>query len=111
MDLWVRREPANAERVYQALKAFGAPLDELALADLLEPEMVFQIGVSPNRIDFLTDLSGVTFDMAWPRRTHVELYGLKIPVIGLEDFVANKRATGRLRDLADVEDVEMNGGS
>jgi hypothetical protein len=109
MDLWVRRDPENARRVYRALKAFGAPLDELGEADLLEPEVVFQIGVSPNRIDLLTDLSGVSFEEAWLRRITLELSGCSIPVIGREDFVANKRATGRLKDLADIEDVEACG--
>ena len=109
LDIWVRRDATNAERVYRALADFGATLTELTVDDLLEPDMVFQIGVSPNRIDLLTDVSGVSFEDAWPRRETIALEGLAIPVIGRGDFIANKRATGRLRDLADIEDVETNG--
>ncbi|MEB3222548.1 MAG: hypothetical protein VKS61_10760 [Candidatus Sericytochromatia bacterium] len=109
LDLWVRRTPENARRMMRALAAFGAPLHELSEADLLEPELVFQIGVAPNRIDLLTDVSGVTFDDAWPRKTWLRLQGIEVPVIGRDDYLANKRATGRMRDLADVEDVEANG--
>lgn len=109
LDIWVRREALNAQRVYKALMDFGAPLAELSVDEFMEPDMVFQIGLSPNRIDLLTDLSGVSFDEAWSKRTTIQLYGMAIPVIGREDFIANKRATGRLRDLADVEDVEANG--
>jgi hypothetical protein len=108
LDIWVHRDESNARRVYLALAAFGAPLDELSEADLLEPEVVFQIGIAPNRIDILTDISGVSFEAAWPRRQSVQLHGLTIPVIGREDFITNKRATGRIKDLADIEDVEAD---
>lgn len=70
---------------------------------------MFQIGVAPNRIDILTDVSGVSFEAAWPRRELISVEGNEVPVIGRDDFIANKRATGRLRDLADIEDVERNG--
>lgn len=106
LDIWVRREPNNADRVYRALQAFGAPLADLAPADLLESDIVYQIGLAPNRIDLLTDVSGVTFAEAWPRRVVVRLADLDVPVIGRDDLIANKRATGRLRDLADLEDLE-----
>lgn len=106
LDLWIRREPANAGKVYRALARYGAPLSEMTAADLLEPDTVFQIGIAPNRIDLLTDLTGVTFESAWSDRQVVHLGELRIGVIGREAFIANKRATGRLKDLADIEDVE-----
>lgn len=109
LDIWVKREDLNAQRVYRALLNFGAPLADLSVDEFMEPDMVFQLGISPNRIDLLTDLSGVSFDEAWSRRVMIQLYGMTIPVIGRDDFIANKRATGRLKDLADVEDVEENG--
>lgn len=105
LDVWVRRDIENARKVRRALAAFGAPLSDLSENDLLEPDLVFQIGIAPNRIDILTDVSGVTFEDAWPRRVAVMLHGLNVPVIGRDDLIANKRATGRLRDLADVEDL------
>ena len=109
LDIWVRRTPENARAVRRALAAFGAPLHDLSEADLLEPELVFQIGVAPNRIDLLTDVTGVAFDEAWPRKAWLRLPGVEVPVIGRDDYLANKRATGRLKDLADAEDVEENG--
>ena len=59
LDLWVRPTPENARRVWQALEAFGAPLHELTLGDLSRPDVVFQIGLVPQRIDILTSITGV----------------------------------------------------
>jgi hypothetical protein len=100
--IWVRPSPENAEKVRAALATFGAPLFDLTIDDLSRPGTVFQIGVPPGRIDILTSISGVTFDEAWPRRTSVSLPGVVAPVIGRADFVLNKRATGRPKDLADL---------
>jgi hypothetical protein len=102
IDIWVRPSPGNAARVRAALAAFGAPLFNLTLDDLSRPGTVFQIGVPPGRIDILTGITGVTFEEAWPRRTSVDLPGVVALVIGRADFVANKRATGRPKDLADL---------
>jgi hypothetical protein len=102
IDIWVRPSPENAEKVRAALATFGAPLFDLTIDDLSRPGTVFQIGVPPGRIDILTSISGVTFDEAWPRRTSVSLPGVVAPVIGRADFVLNKRATGRPKDLADL---------
>ena len=109
LDIWVRATPENAERVWTALVAFGAPLHQLTREDLASDDVVFQIGVAPNRIDLLTTIGGVRFDEAWPRRTTVELWGLSVPVIGREDLVRSKRAAGRPRDLADLAELEGTG--
>jgi hypothetical protein len=77
MDLWVRPSPENAERVWRALAEFGTPLDQLSQKDLTEPEMVFQIGVVPNRIDLLTSVTGVDFQDAWTRREVVDIEDLE----------------------------------
>ena len=106
LDIWVRPTPANAARVWVALTAFGAPLHELTRDDLTSDDLVYQIGVAPNRIDLLTTIGGVTFDDAWPRRTTVALWGLSVPVIGRDDLVKSKRAAGRPKDLADLADLE-----
>lgn len=108
LDLWVRASSENAARVWQALVTFGAPLDELRQEDLTTPGIVYQIGVAPNRIDILTSISGVSFDEAWATRVNAEIVGRTIPVLGREQLIANKRATARLRDLADVEDLERD---
>ena len=106
LDIWVRPSPDNAQRVWAALTAFGAPLHELTLADLTSDDLVFQIGLAPNRIDLLTTVAGVNFDQAWPRRSSVQLWGLSVPVIGREDLIKCKRAAGRPQDLADIAELE-----
>ena len=102
MDLWVRPTPENATRVWRALEAFGAPLAELTAQDFARPDTVVQFGVPPNRIDLLTALSALDFDRAWERRLSVRVEGLDVPVISREDFIANKRAVGRPKDLSDI---------
>jgi hypothetical protein len=106
LDIWVRPTPRNADRVWAALEFFGAPLDDLEPRDLQSPDLVFQIGLPPSRIDLLTSITGVTFDEAWPNRMVVRVSGLDVPTIGRHDFVRNKRAVGRPRDLADVAELE-----
>ena len=106
IDIWLRPSQENAQRVWRALEEFGAPLHALDPADLTIPGTVFQIGVAPIRIDLLTEISGVDFAEAWARCGHVELEGLRIPILAREDLVRNKRATGRPKDLADVAWLE-----
>jgi hypothetical protein len=106
LDIWVRPTPENAARVWAALEAFGAPLHALELQDLYSPEVVFQIGLPPNRIDLLTSISGVAFDDAWRDRITVTVSGQEVPTIGRDDFIRNKKAVGRPRDLADVAELE-----
>ncbi len=106
IDLWVRRSPDNAERVWRALERFGAPLDRLSVRDLEAPDVVVQIGVSPRRIDLLTCIDGVDFDTAWKERMLVAVDGVEVPVISRRHLIANKRATGRPQDLADIARLE-----
>jgi hypothetical protein len=105
LDIWIERSPDNVARVWTALLDFGAPLDDLALgrSDLERPDLVIQIGLPPRRIDLLTGLSGVDFDNAWVGRIPVVVGNLEVPFLGRASLITNKRATGRLKDLADLE--------
>lgn len=103
IDLWIRPTPENARRVWQALARFGAPLERIHEADLTTPGMVVQIGNEPRRIDLITEIDGVTFEEAWRAHIEVVVDGLGIPVISRDDYLKNKRATGRLKDQADIE--------
>ncbi len=105
LDIWVRSTPENARRVYAALQRFGAPLEDLTLADLATPDVVYQIGVPPARIDILTSISGVTFEEGWASRITTAVGELEVPVIGRDRLIQNKRAAGRPRDLADLADL------
>jgi hypothetical protein len=106
LDVWIEPTPANAQRTWKALAAFGAPLQNLRPEDLTRPEMVFQIGLAPNRIDILTELVGVDFAEAWERRVASTYGDCKIAVLSRADLIRNKRKVGRPQDLIDVEELE-----
>jgi len=105
LDVWVSTEAANADRVWEALLRFGAPVAAMGVSrqDLSRPEQVVQIGLPPRRIDILTSISGVSFDEAWGGRVTHEVGGLAVPFLGRDELVRNKRATGRTKDRADLE--------
>ena len=103
LDVWVDATPGNAANVMRALEQFGAPTGQVAQADFSRPGAVFQMGLPPLRIDVLTELSGLTFEQAWPGRIQANFGPVTADVIGREAFIRNKRATGRAKDLGDVE--------
>ena len=106
IDLWVRPSPKNAESVLRAIQKFGAPLHGLTLADLQKDDTVFQIGVAPRRIDIITGASGLRFDEAFRHSSPIEIEGLQVRIPSIDDLIINKRASGRTKDLADVEALE-----
>ncbi len=105
LDVWIGADADDARRVYAALIAFGAPVAAMGIVvdDLEKPGQVIQIGLPPRRIDVLTAITGVSFEEAWPKRITRAIDGLAVPFIGREELVRNKRATGRAKDLADLE--------
>ena len=108
LDVWIEPTPDNAARVWQALAAFGAPLDSLRLSpeDLTTPDTVVQLGLPPARIDLLTGISGVpSFDEAWAGRVEHHVRDRSVPFLGRRQLIANKRAAGRKKDAADLEEL------
>lgn len=105
LDVWVRPTADNAQRVWRALLAFGAPLGDLTPQDLSTPKMIFQVGVDPIRIDILTSPAGVEFDSAWANRVMVTIDGQQFPFLGRDDLVRSKRASGRRQDLLDLDQL------
>jgi hypothetical protein len=105
LDLWIRSSEHNSVRVFEALRSFGAPLLGISPADFVgQPESVFQLGMPPSRIDVLQEVDGVDFDQAWQNRVERNLdSSTLIHVISRDDLIANKLASGRFIDLADVE--------
>ena len=103
LDIWIDPTPTNAARVMRALAEFGAPLHDIREDDFARAGIVFQMGVPPGRIDVLTDLTGLSFEEAWPERERGTFGDLTVDFIGRDAFIRNKRATGRMRDLGDVE--------
>ncbi len=108
LDVWVRPEPKNARKVYRAMASFGAPLHELAEDDLAQPGVIFQIGIAPIRIDVITSVDGLEFADAWPDRLSAEFDGVPAAVLSRRHLIQNKKASGRLQDLADVERLEAS---
>lgn len=110
LDIWVRPSDENAPKVLAALVKFGAPLHDLTERDLATAGTVFQIGVPPLRIDVITEIDGVAFESAWRDRLDVQLGGISVPVLSRHHLIANKKASGRLQDLADLERLEKDEG-
>ncbi len=114
IDLFIQADPSNAKAVYAALLEFGAPLDGIEVGDLAEPSQFFRFGREPIAIDILPGIDGVDFKAAWARRvegvidvqTEAHAY-----FISRDDLIASKLAAGRLRDLADVEELREAGRS
>jgi hypothetical protein len=106
LDVWVEATPQNAERVMRALAAFGAPMNDISVADFSREGVTYQIGVPPGRIDILTELTGLTFPEAWSDRLRRPFGDVDVDFIGRASFIRNKRATGRPKDLGDIEGME-----
>ena len=108
MDVFVRATPGNAARVFRSLVEFGAPVAAHGVTAGLfaQPDYGYRIGVRPNVIELLTRIDGVTFEEAFVDHRSFEIDGRRIPYIGRAALLANKRAAGRAKDLADVEWLE-----
>lgn len=108
IDIWIRPEAGNANRVYQALKKFGAPVKEVTPEDFANSEMMYQIGLEPNRIDILMGVDGITFSSAWKNKK-VSKYGdEKIYLLCLKDLMRSKRASKRPQDLLDLDKLKKS---
>lgn len=105
MDVLVRPSPDNAQRVFAALQDFGAPIESHGINPGLfaAPRYSYRIGRKPVQIELLTTIDGVDFDEARDNAVEVTVAGVVVPVIGRRALLVNKRASGRLKDLADVE--------
>ena len=106
MDIWVRVSAENANRLVTAITAFfGSALDGLSPAWFLDQENVTRFGAVPNLIEILPKVSGGEFDAAYRRRVDAIVDGQPVKLISLEDLLANKKASARLKDLADIEQL------
>ena len=108
IDLWVMPDPENALLLMRALEIFGAPLGDITQDDLQKEDLIFQIGVAPRRIDILSSIDGLKFSDAFARSQLINIEGIPVHVLSLQDLITNKRATGRTKDLADAEFLEEN---
>jgi hypothetical protein len=103
LDVLVRPETTNARRILDALSEFGFTSPDLTIEDFNRPGKVVQLGIPPVRIDIVTSITGVTWDEAERGRV-IGTYGdVNAPFLGKKEFVRNKQALGRKKDLADIE--------
>jgi hypothetical protein len=103
IDILVRPSQENARRVLQAIAAFGFEFPTLTVDDFQNPNQVVQLGVPPVRIDLITSLTGVSWEEADSSKVVGHFGDVNVHYIGREQFIANKRATGRKKDLSDIE--------
>ena len=106
IDIWVMPSPDNAQAVLRALRRFGAPTHGLTVADLQKDDTIFQIGIAPRRIDIITGATGLQFEQTFTRSIEVDIEGIRVHIPSIDDLIRNKRASGRTKDLADVEALE-----
>jgi hypothetical protein len=103
IDLFIEPSIENAQKIMMAIEQFGFGDIGLSVEDFLQDNQVIQLGVAPNRIDLLTFLTGVNFTEAWENRERGEIAGLNVSIISKELLKRNKAASGRSKDLADLE--------
>jgi predicted nucleotidyltransferase len=106
IDIWIELAQENATRVVEALEQFGFESLGLKEDDFLVEDQIVQLGYAPSRIDIITTLPGVTFVDCYNKRLSVDIDGVKVNFIDLDSLRKNKKATGRLQDLADLENLE-----
>jgi len=106
LDVWLACSAENAARVIAALDEFGFASLGLIVNDLIQPDVVIQLGYEPNRVDLLTGLSGVRFEDVYPKRIFTTIDGIEVPIIDRSSLITNKRALGRAQDLADAEALD-----
>jgi hypothetical protein len=106
IDIWIELAQENAARIIKALEQFGFASLGLKEGDFLVEDQIIQLGYAPNRIDVITTLPGVVFKECYDKRLLVEIEEVKVNFIDLDNLRKNKKATGRLQDLADLENLE-----
>jgi hypothetical protein len=113
LDIWIHNSRENSARLVEALTKFGAPLehDGITVHTFTEAQVVYQIGIAPVRIDILTEITGVEFAAAWPKRVGSTFFGVPVHFISLDDLMANKQALGRGNDLKDLKQNPKNKSS
>jgi hypothetical protein len=103
MDLWIAISPQNAEKVVAVLKEFGFGVPELNPNLFLDESKVIRMGLPPLRIEIITSISGVNFDECYSERIFDTIDGVEVSIISLKHLKINKKASGRFKDLDDLE--------
>ena len=102
-DIWVEPSQKNSRKIYRCIKKFGAPLKDISERTFAKAGVIFQIGVAPRRIDFITQIDGVEFTQAYADKVLIDVEDLKIPILSKDHLIKNKESTGREKDKLDVK--------
>ncbi len=106
LDIWLDNGRENSKRIVNALKDFGFASLGLTIADFMTVGQVVQLGYPPNRIDLLTSADGVDFNRCYESRVKIKIDDVEVDFIDVANLKLNKRATGRLQDLADIQALD-----
>lgn len=105
LDIWIEGTPENAARALRALRRFGAPAADVTIEELTSPDLVYQVGVEPVRVDIMPAVPGLTFAKAWEGHVDADFGGVRAPVLSLEDTLASKRAANRPKDRIQIQQL------
>ena len=105
IDVWVKKSRENAKKIISAINNFGYAGLDISIEELTKDNMVFQFGVEPNRIDVITDVDGLTYEEAEKSKKEVQIEDVETYMISLADLKKNKKASGRHKDLEDIENL------
>ncbi|BAY33512.1 hypothetical protein NIES2107_54100 [Nostoc carneum NIES-2107] len=106
IDIWVEMSPENADKLITALDQFGFGSLGLSAQDFQTPDQIIQLGYPPNRIDLITTPDGIDFETCYSSKTEIIVDNILVQFIDLDNLKKNKKASGRLQDLADIENLE-----
>ena len=106
MDIWIAVNKENAKKMIQVINDFGMNTPELTESIFLEPGKMIRMGYPPIRIEIVTEVSGIKFAQCYPRRKKVKIDGVKVKIISRDDLLKNKKASGRHKDLDDLENLK-----
>jgi hypothetical protein len=106
IDIWVEMSSENADKIITALEQFGFGSLGLSAQDFQTPDQIIQLGYPPNRIDLITTPDGIDFETCYRSKTEVMVDDIPVQFIDLDNLKKNKKASGRLQDLADLENLE-----
>lgn len=107
IDIWIADEPDNVDRAYRALVRFGAPAGVVNSLRTMRPDEILYMGAPPMRVDVFKHVDGVDFNHAYQNRTEADWDGVHVQLIGVEDLITAKRASGREQDMMDVRALEQ----
>lgn len=106
LDILIEPSIENAKRIYEALKEFGAPLEKITADDFTKKSMVYQIGIAPVRVDILMGIKGADFNLIWKGKVKINIEGVAVNIIGLQELVKLKKLAKRDADKRDLKELK-----